>query len=44
MLRKNIREFKYVGFQMDKYHPILEEIVYAFQDQRIVNFIGDIFN
>ena len=44
MLRKNIREFKYVGFQMDKYHSILEEIIYAFQDQRIVNFIGDIFN
>ena len=44
MLRKNIREFKYVGFQMDKYYLLLEETIYAFQDQRIVNFIGDIFN
>ena len=42
-LRKNIREFKYVGYQMDKYHLLLEEIIYAFQDQRIVNFISDIF-
>ena len=28
-LRKNIREFKYVGYQMDKYHLLLEETIYA---------------
>lgn len=33
---KSIRENKKVAAQMDLYHPILEAIVFAFQDQRIV--------
>jgi Rps23 Pro-64 3,4-dihydroxylase Tpa1-like proline 4-hydroxylase len=39
---KDLREHKYVGIQLDKYNPILEEIVYAFQDARIVDLISEI--
>lgn len=42
MLKKSLREFKYVAAQMDKYDPLLEEIVYAFQDPRIVELIAEI--
>lgn len=40
--RKNIRENKYVAYQMNKYHPLLEEVIYAFQDQKVVNVIAEI--
>lgn len=40
--RESLRELKYTAFQMDKYHPLLEEVTYAFQDDRIVNLIGEI--
>ncbi|MDY8138552.1 2OG-Fe(II) oxygenase [Aquimarina sp. 2201CG5-10] len=43
-LKKSIREFKYVAAQMDKYHPLLEEVTYAFQDKRIVEVISNICN
>lgn len=42
VLKKSIRENKYVASQMDLYNPILEEIIYAFQDDRIVELIGEI--
>ncbi len=35
-IHKSIRENKRVAAQMNLYHPLLEEIVYAFQDPRIV--------
>jgi Rps23 Pro-64 3,4-dihydroxylase Tpa1-like proline 4-hydroxylase len=41
-LKRSLREYKYIAAQMDKYDPILEEIIYAFQDERIVRLIGDI--
>jgi Rps23 Pro-64 3,4-dihydroxylase Tpa1-like proline 4-hydroxylase len=41
-LRRSVREYKYVGAQMDQYHPLLEELVYAFQDPRVVALIGRI--
>jgi Rps23 Pro-64 3,4-dihydroxylase Tpa1-like proline 4-hydroxylase len=44
VLRKNIRERKFTAFQMNKYEPILENIIYAFQDKRIVDLVGDICN
>ena len=44
VLKKSIREDKYVVAQMNLYNPILEEIVYAFQDERIVKLIGEICN
>lgn len=42
VLKKSLKEDKYIGVQMDKYHPILEEIIYAFQDERIVHLIAEI--
>ncbi|MBQ4822193.1 2OG-Fe(II) oxygenase [Aquimarina sp. MMG016] len=41
-LKKSIREFKYVTAQMNKYHPLLEEVIYAFQDNRVVDVISKI--
>lgn len=41
-LKKSIRENKYVSAQMDEHHPLLEEVIYAFQDERVVRFIGGI--
>lgn len=40
--KKSLRENKYVAAQMDKYPPILEEIIYAFQDSKVVQEIKDI--
>jgi Rps23 Pro-64 3,4-dihydroxylase Tpa1-like proline 4-hydroxylase len=42
LLRKTIRELKYVAAQMNQYDDILEEIVFAFQDERIVRIVADI--
>lgn len=39
---KSLREYKHVSAQMDKHHPLLEHVIYAFQDERIVKLIGDI--
>jgi Rps23 Pro-64 3,4-dihydroxylase Tpa1-like proline 4-hydroxylase len=44
VLKKSLREDKYVAAQMNLYHPILEEIIYAFQDKRIVKLVGEICN
>lgn len=33
---KSIREYKKVAAQMNLYHPLLEEIIYAFQDPKVV--------
>lgn len=38
----SIREYKYVSAQMDKHDALLEHVIYAFQDDRIVNLIADI--
>lgn len=40
--RESLRELKFTAFQMDKYHPILEEVIYAFQDEKIVKLVGEI--
>lgn len=42
VLKKSIREDKFVAVQMNLYNPILEEIIYAFQDKKIVELIGEI--
>lgn len=42
MLRKSIRELKYVTSQMDKCAPLLEEVIYAFQDPRVVDEVARI--
>jgi Rps23 Pro-64 3,4-dihydroxylase Tpa1-like proline 4-hydroxylase len=42
VLKKSIREHKYIAAQMNLYNPLLEEIIYAFQDERIVKVVGEI--
>ena len=42
VLKKSIRENKYIAAQMNLYHPILEDIIYAFQDERIVKLVAKI--
>ncbi len=42
MLKKSIRQDKYVASQMDKYNPLLERAVFAFQDPKIVELIAEI--
>jgi Rps23 Pro-64 3,4-dihydroxylase Tpa1-like proline 4-hydroxylase len=42
MLKKSIREDKYIAAQMNLYHPLLEEIIYAFQDKSVVQVVGEI--
>ena len=44
ILKKSLREDKYVAAQMNLYNPLLEEMIYAFQDERIVKIIGEICN
>ncbi len=43
-LRKSLREYKYIAAQMNQYDPILEEVIYAFQDPRIVESIQEVCN
>jgi len=42
MLKKSLREHKYVAAQMDKYNPALEEIIYAFQEPAVVAVVESI--
>jgi Rps23 Pro-64 3,4-dihydroxylase Tpa1-like proline 4-hydroxylase len=42
VMKKSLREFKYIGVQMDRYNSLLEEIVYAFQDERVVRLLKEI--
>jgi Rps23 Pro-64 3,4-dihydroxylase Tpa1-like proline 4-hydroxylase len=42
MLKKSLRENKYVAAQMDKYSSILEEIIFAFQDPRVLKMVETI--
>jgi Rps23 Pro-64 3,4-dihydroxylase Tpa1-like proline 4-hydroxylase len=42
MLRKSIRELKYVTSQMDKCAPLLEEVIYAFQDPCVVDEVAKV--
>jgi len=39
---KSIREYKYVSAQMDKHDNLLEQVIYAFQDERIVQLVSEI--
>ena len=43
IFKKSIREYKYVGIQLNDYDSLLEEIIYAFQDDKIVNFMQKVF-
>jgi Rps23 Pro-64 3,4-dihydroxylase Tpa1-like proline 4-hydroxylase len=39
VLKKSLREHKYIAVQMDRYDPLLEEATYAFQDPRVVSMV-----
>lgn len=39
---KSIREYKYVSAQMNKHNSLLEKVIYAFQDEKVVDLIGEI--
>ncbi|WP_241489625.1 hypothetical protein [Lacinutrix algicola] len=41
---KSIKEFKHVSAQMNRHHRLLEEVIYAFQNEKIVKLIGEICN
>ena len=41
-MRRSLRELKFIAAQMDRYEPLLEEAIFAFQDPRVVNIIGSI--
>lgn len=42
ILKNTIRERKYLAVQMDQYHRLLEEIIYAFQQPEIVKLFSEI--
>jgi Rps23 Pro-64 3,4-dihydroxylase Tpa1-like proline 4-hydroxylase len=42
VLKSSLRELKYVAAQMNKYNPLLEEIIYAFQEPEVVEAVGQI--
>ena len=39
---KSLREYKFISAQMDKHDNFLEDVIYAFQDGKIVKIIGEI--
>ncbi|HEU4460731.1 MAG TPA: 2OG-Fe(II) oxygenase [Methylibium sp.] len=41
-VKRSLREYKYIAAQMDRYDPILEEALFAFQDSRIVDLVGKV--
>ena len=41
-LKRSLRERKYIAAQMDRYAPLLEEVLFAFQEQRVLREIEDI--
>ncbi len=42
--KKSLREDKFVAAQMNLYNPFLEELIFAFQDKKVVDLIGEICN
>ncbi len=42
ILKNNLRENKYVAVQMNRYNPLLEEALYAFQDRRVIDAVCEI--
>jgi len=41
-LLKSIREHKYISAQMNRHNELLEDVLYAFQDQNVVDIVGKI--
>ena len=44
VLKKSLKQFKHIAVQMDVYNPLLEEVIFAFQDKEIIKLIEGICN
>lgn len=42
VLKKSLRENKYIGVQLNEFNPLIEKVIYAFQDDRIVKVVEEI--
>lgn len=42
MLRDTAKERKRVGIKLEQYNPLMSAILYAFQDERLINIISEI--
>lgn len=42
VLKKTLGQLKYVGYQLDRYDPLIEETIYAFQDERVLQAVSHI--
>lgn len=42
LLLKDLREYKHITMKMNNVNPILKEIIYAFQDSRVVSLVSEI--
>ena len=42
IFKNDLRERKYIAVQMNRYHPLLEEALYGFQDPRVLSLISEI--
>lgn len=42
ILKKSLKEHKHIAVQMNKYEPLLEEVIYAFQQPKVVRLIEEI--
>lgn len=40
--KRSPKEYKHIAVQMNQYDPILEEIIYAFQEPRVLELISEI--
>ena len=42
VLKKNLGQKKFVGVQMNQFNPLLEEVVYAFQQPEVLDQVRQI--
>lgn len=42
VVKKSLKQHKHIAVQMNQYNPLLEEVIYAFQEPQIVNLIEQI--
>ncbi|MGK0413997.1 MAG: Rps23 Pro-64 3,4-dihydroxylase Tpa1-like proline 4-hydroxylase [Polaribacter sp.] len=40
--RKSLREYKFTAYQMNAYDALLEEVIYAFQDKKVIELVTEI--
>lgn len=42
ILKQSLREDKYIAVQMNLYNPLLEQVIYSFQQQNVVKIVSEI--